>query len=470
MEICHKIKNMSIHTNIEQNNLFIDFFHGNNVAKLLLSPLDGAIIDANKQACDFYGFPPDVFKQMTFCRINAMADSEVKRQFELVLNGLQRDFNTYHRCSDGDIVNVAINFGTISLQDEKLILAIIFDVTDNRRALTAQHVSQMQFLTVLDSMDAVVYVADLRNYEILFANRYMMETFGKDSVGKRCWEAIHGSADADCRFCKNERFSDKNGIFFGVRRREYRSRLNNLWYQFIDRAIVWIDGNPVRISIGIDTTERKQLEQEIIGISEKERIKIGNDLHDGVGQYFTGIGFLARIIKDKLAQNGLAEVSVAEEILALVDEAKSHTRILAKGLSPVNMDKDGIIAAINELCMDTERIFGSECSFLYDKNITIEDNFMATHLYYIVREAVNNAMRHGAAKRVDITMKECDEGIRIDVQDDGCGFDPDTVVRGLGLNLMKYRTDVIGGTLDIHGNKNGGTLISCVINRTPIQS
>ena len=455
---------MSIYANIEQENLFLDFFHGNNAVKLLISPVDGAIVDANQPACDFYGFSPDVFKNMTFYRINAMSASEIERQFELVLSGLQRDFNTYHRCSDGDIVNVAINFGTLSFQDEELILAVIFDMTDNRRALTAQHISQTQFLTVLDSLDTAVYAADLRSYEILFANRYMKETFGEDSVGKRCWEAIHGKADAHCRFCGNERLLDESGALSGVRRREYRSLLNNLWYQFIDRAIVWIDGRLVRISIGIDITERKQLGQEIIEISEKERISIGNDLHDGIGQYFTGIGFLTRIIKDKLAQNGLAEAGVAEEILGLVEEAKSHTRILAKGLSPVNMDKNGIFAAIRELCMDTERIFGSVCSFLYDDSITIEDNSIATHVYYIVREAVNNAMRHGAAKRVDIIMKECDEGIRVDVQDDGCGFDPDTAARGLGLNLMKYRADVIGGTLNILGNKNGGTLISCVIN------
>jgi len=433
----------------------------------LLSPADGAIIDANKSACDFYGYPPDVFKNITFYKINAMDGSEVKRQFELVLNGLQSDFNTYHRCSDGDIVNVSINFGAVSFQGEKLILAIIFDMTDNRRALAAQHVSQTQFLSVLDSLDVVVYAADLRSYEILFANRYMRETFGEDSAGKRCWEAIHGRADANCRFCSNERLSDESGILYGVRRSEYRSMFNNLWYQFIDKAIVWIDGNLARLSIGIDVTERKRFGQEIIGISEKERIRIGNDLHDGIGQYFTGIGFLIRIIKDRLAQSGLAEVSVAEEILGLVEEAKNHIRILAKGLSPVNMDKNGIFAAISELCMDTERIFRSECSFLYDDSITIEDNFIASNIYYIVREAVNNAMRHGAAKHIDIIMKECDEGIRINIQDDGCGFDPDAAARGMGLNLMKYRADVIGGTLNILRSKNGGTLVSCVVNRMP---
>ncbi|MDR3237863.1 MAG: PAS domain S-box protein [Spirochaetia bacterium] len=438
--------------------LFWDFFDGNSAIKLLISPSDGAVMEANRSACLFYGYAPETFRGMSFFAINMMSEAEVRKHFELVISEAQRDFNVYHRCYDGDIVNVSVNFGLITFHGMELILAIVFDVTGERRALTASHLSQTQFLTVLNSMDAVIYVADLNSYEILFANRYMKDSFGEETEGRRCWEVIHGSG-SPCKFCGNERLLE------GVRRLEYRSMRNRLWYQFIDRAIVWIDGRLVRISIGIDITERKQLEQEIIGISEKERIRIGNDLHDGIGQYFTGIGFLTQVIKDKLAACGLPEKSIAEEIIGLIEEAKNHTRILAKGLSPVNMDKNGIFAAIGELRMDTERIFGSECSFLYDKNITVEDNFTATHIYYIVREAVNNAMRHGGAKHVDIIIKEWDEGIRIDVQDDGCGFNPDTVARGLGLNLMKYRADVIGGTLGISGGKNGGALISCIIPR-----
>jgi signal transduction histidine kinase len=115
--------------------------------------------------------------------------------------------------------------------------------------------------------------------------------------------------------------------------------------------------------------------------------------------------------------------------------------------------------------MDTEKIFGSQCSFVYDHNIAIEDNFTATHVYYIIREAVNNAMRHGHAGRVEVLFKESDDGIMFSVQDDGAGIDMESSSRGrgLGLNLMRYRADVIGGVLNISKNRNGGTIVTCTL-------
>lgn len=437
--------------------LFNDFFEGNQAIKLLVHPSTGDIVMANLAACDFYGYSADKLASMNFFALNAVPSEETEHNLMIMKTGALRNLGAYHKCADGIIRQVSINSGVIHLREREYILVIIYDITGKRRAETAQQVSQTQFLTVLDSLDALVYVADLRSHIILFANRYMKQVFGDDIAGRCCWDVIHGFNGA-CSFCANEKLT-----LATVRRGEYKSRRNNLWYQSLDRAIVWIDGRAVRISISFDVTEQRKLEGEIISISERERIRIGHDLHDGVGQYFTGIGYLARMLKDKLTAANMQEADVAEEILSLIDEGKSHTRTLAKGLSPVQMDKLGIIAAVKELCMETNKIFQAECSFVFDKGISMPNNFIATHLYYIIREGVNNALRHGQAKHIDIIMKEAEDGMAVEIRDDGIGFDPDAVVRGLGLNLMKYRADVIGGSLKISKNRNGGATVACFL-------
>jgi PAS domain S-box-containing protein len=444
---------------------FHDIFERNGAVQLLINPADGSIVDANPAACEFYGYPRDVFRTLTIFQINTLPEKEVRILMELVVKGERLNFDFYHRCAGGDIRDVVVNSGTVHIHGRELLLSIIHDITGIKRAELAKRQSHEQFLLVLNSMDALVYVADLHTNEILFANQYLHDSFPGDVIGRKCWEVLHGNDRGHCRFCSNERLIDENGMLRGVSRWEYRSERNNLWYQFLDRAILWIDGRVARISIGIDMTDRKKLEQEIITISEKERISIGHDLHDGVGQYFTGIGYLTRILKDKLERLDLLEKETAGEILSLIEEAKVNTRMLAKGLSPVTMDNKGLIMAIKELCMDTEKIFGSQCSFVYDHNIAIEDNFTATHLYYIIREAVNNAMRHGHARRVEVLVKESDDGIMFSVQDDGTGIDTENSSRGrgLGLNLMKYRADVIGGVLNISKNRNGGTTVTCTL-------
>lgn len=447
----------------EEEKFFRDIFEANSAIKLLIDPDNGQIADANPAACAFYGYSRDDFCRLTIFDVNVLPDYETRARLDRVISGEQLNFNFYHRRVDGEMRDVVVNSGMVDFRGRRVILSIIHDITDIKRAEAALRESHEQFLTVLNSMDAIIYVADMQTHEILFANQNMKDSFGDHVVGRKCWEVIHGYSKGPCQFCTNERLLDENGMLRGVCRWEYKSLKNDLWYQSLDRAIIWIDGRLVRISIAIDITDRKRLEQEIISISEKERIRIGHDLHDGVGQYFTGIGYLTKILKDKLDAYDLPEKEVASEVLELVEEAKNSTRILARGLSPVNMDKSGIIMAVKELCMDTKKIFHSQCNFLYDHSIVIDDNFIATHLYYIIRESVNNAMRHGSAKNIDIIMKEYEDGIIIEVEDDGTGIDLDEKSRGLGLNLMKYRADLIGGTLKIDRNENGGTTVSCIL-------
>ncbi len=210
-----------------------------------------------------------------------------------------------------------------------------------------------------------------------------------------------------------------------------------------------------------DITEKKHLEKEIIHISEKERIRMGQDLHDGIGQYFTGLGYLFRTLIDTLPDRSREVVEASEEITNLIGEAKKHVQMLSKGYYPVSMDKKGIIIAVDELCSHTEYMFDITCTFVYGEDIVINDNETATHVYYIINEAVNNAVKHGKARNILIMMEKGDDSILVSVEDDGIGIDETREdSSGLGLNIMRYRASIIGGVLKIVRGQTRGTIVN----------
>lgn len=212
-----------------------------------------------------------------------------------------------------------------------------------------------------------------------------------------------------------------------------------------------------------DITERKRLEKTILEISAREQRRIGQDLHDGLGQHLTGIAFMSKVQEKKLTEKGLPEAGEAAKIVDLVNEAINKTRELARGLSPVSSDALGLMSALQQWAGEVEDLFGVSCRFQCVAPVMIHQDTVAMHLYYIAREAVNNAIRHGEARRILITLCADRQQGTLTIEDDGCGIA--SVVPGnggMGLHLMNYRARMIGGSLTVHGVATGGTSVSCL--------
>jgi hypothetical protein len=115
--------------------------------------------------------------------------------------------------------------------------------------------------TVLDGLDAIVYVSDLKTYELLFVNKCVNDIFG-DIVGQPCWKAIQTGQSGPCAFCTNDKLVDAAGNATGIYHWEFQNTVNNRWYNIHDRALKWVDGRMVRMEIAVDITERKRVEDE----------------------------------------------------------------------------------------------------------------------------------------------------------------------------------------------------------------
>lgn len=212
-----------------------------------------------------------------------------------------------------------------------------------------------------------------------------------------------------------------------------------------------------------DITERKHLEKTILEISAREQRSIGQDLHDGLGQHLTGIAFMSKVQEQRLAEKGWTEAGDAAKIVNLVNQAIHKTRELARGLLPVMSDARGLMSALQQWAGEVEDLFGIHCRFQCFTPVLIHDDTVATHLYYIAREAVNNAIKHGHAQQIVIRLAADEQQGALTVQDDGCGIaNLDRDNKGMGLHLMNYRARVVGGSLDVQRLPGGGTAVICL--------
>ena len=208
---------------------------------------------------------------------------------------------------------------------------------------------------------------------------------------------------------------------------------------------------------------RKRLEKEILNICEREQKRIGQELHDSIGQQFTGISFMTKVLEQKLAEKLPDEATDAAEIKKLVNQAMDQMRSLAKGLHPVDLDAGSLISALQELAATTENLFGIHCTFKYDKLIPIDDTEFATHLYRITQEAITNAIKHGKAKNIRIELAHERDKSVLKVENDGLDFPEESEARGtgMGLQIMDNRADIVGASIDIHKAAEGGTIVTC---------
>ena len=217
-----------------------------------------------------------------------------------------------------------------------------------------------------------------------------------------------------------------------------------------------------------EMAERQRLEEEILRVSEREQRHIGHELHDSLCQHLTGTALAGQVLGERLAAKSLPEAADAGNVVELVEEGINLARNLARGLYPVEMEVEGLMDAFRGLAETISQGGKVRCVFESDTPVLIHNDAAATHLYRIAQEAVRNAIQHGKAKRIGITLAERGGLVTLTVEDDGIGV-PDAPQRGsgLGIRIMAHRAAMIGGSFAIEPGPTGGTLVTCSVPKTP---
>ena len=230
------------------------------------------------------------------------------------------------------------------------------------------------------------------------------------------------------------------------------------------------EGPHVLASI-IDITERRHaeaervaLQKQVLEASERERRRIGQDLHDDLGQRLLGIGFLTKVLKEELAETNPEKAKEADRIVKLLNEALGKTRQLAKGLYAAELEANDLHTALRQLSTNLESVHSIDCNFSCEVPPSVYDRQVAANAYRIAQEALNNAVKHGEATRIEVALRD-KEGLReLTIRDNGVGFSPESDhSSGMGLQVMRYRANLIGGNLTVERHPQGGTLVTCAI-------
>jgi len=344
-----------------------------------------------------------------------------------------------------------------------------FDISELKEAELALQAERNVVSAIFDTVGALVVVLD-KDGRIVRFNRACEQTTGYS------FDEVKGRRIRDVFLIPEE--SERFGTILeqlqsGVLPSDYESHW--LTKSGDRRLISWSstvlteNGGAVThiIATGIDITERKRLERAVLEISAREQRRIGQDLHDGLGQHLTGVAFMGKVLEDRLAEASVVEAAEAAKIVRLVNDSIKMTRELARGLLPVVSEARGLMSALERWAGEVSDLFHIHCRFDCPDPVLIYDETLAEHLYHLTQEAVNNAIKHGNAKNVTIGLAVNGSGT-LTIRDDGSGFA--TGVRGnqpgLGLRIMNYRAKFIGGSLDVHSSPGNGTVVCC---RFPIR-
>jgi two-component system, NarL family, sensor histidine kinase UhpB len=207
----------------------------------------------------------------------------------------------------------------------------------------------------------------------------------------------------------------------------------------------------------------------VLQVATRIQQRIGSDLHDEVGQQLAGIAMMLQGLVNRAGNlRGPTLQSDLEEIIELVNEATRSTRSLARGLSPVRAGREGLIEGFEELVQQMSGRFPSRVNMdlQLPPDLEISED-TATNLYRIAQEGVYNAVRHARAEVVELQVRVTGTDIDLLVSDNGMGFDPTRVARGMGLRIMRFRAQMIGGYVAVESRPGVGTTLrcSCLIKR-----
>lgn len=432
----------------------------------------GRYVRVNQRFCDIAGLTEEQMTATTYMAITHPEDMEKSRSANEKLR--KREIERLQQEKrfvrpDGSIVWAHISVSPLWKKGEEpsFNITVAEDITDRKRA-EVDYKREFDFNTALvRHTSALILVTDLAGL-IIHANPAFTKTLGyklEDIKGRSAWKI--GMMDAEevrksqARFTYLAGGEDNPPTEARLRTTSGDIRIVELWGTSSRDAA----GNVERIIVtGVDVTEKNKLRNEVLRISEQEQARIGNDLHDGVGQTMTGIASLLEALESGLEGN---QKALASRIRELMQESVAEVRRMSHGLSPAGVKNRGLGGGLQLLAETIRTNYRTGCQCEIEPGIKISDPEMETHLFRIAQEAVNNALRHGKPKRVSISLKHAGSGeCVLQIEDDGAGLKARQGKKndngiGIGVRIMDYRASLIGGTLTVKSRPRGGVVVTC---------
>ena len=334
-----------------------------------------------------------------------------------------------------------------------------------KRAGETLKAERQRFFDVLETLPAYVVLLT-PDYYATFANRTFTERFG-ESHGRRCFEFLFGRSEP-CEPCETYSVL-KTMAPHGWEWTGPDGRI----YSVFDFPFVDTDGSNLILEMGIDITEQKRAQEELkkkeeqirffasqyIAAQETERRRVAVELHDAIASSLAGIKFRIEKTLEDMKQ-GLFSVESMKDVSSTLAQTIGEVRRIMADLRPSILDDLGIMPALNWLCREFETTYSH---FSVEKQIGISEDeipdFLKIVMFRISQEALTNIARHSGASLVDLALQKAGGRLELTIQDNGSGFRPDEIVKGLGLSTMRERAELTGGTFSVESAQGKGTTI-----------
>ena len=338
-------------------------------------------------------------------------------------------------------------------------------VIEREHAAQALRASEEHHRAVLNSIPEAIVSID-RQGAIVDANPATERLFGyseQELIGSN-YRLLLSSQEGQIQAAQtSELASTPSPSVAGVRHQAWAWRKDGTSFS-IEVEVKAVDELDLSVAVIHDVSERKALEKQVVDATTDEQRRIGQDIHDGIGQELTGLRYMAQTHAEILASKSLPEAKIAERISEWLQTVQRELRSIIRELVPVELDGQGLVAALQGLAERTTDMHDLRCSVSGNTSLTSFDTAQATQLFRIVQEAVGNAVKHADALQIAIRLNEGSDALRLQIADDGVGIDQQNESPAqFGLRTMAYRAGLIGADLQIESTPHGGTSITCVI-------
>ena len=374
------------------------------------------------------------------------------------------------RRRDGSEFHVEVNSALITDENEVITgrMASFVDVTTRKEAEECRRATEERLRAVLNTaVDAMVNI-DRRGI-ITDINPATEQLFGYaegELIGQNIKKLmpVHYATEIDRFIAKC--LENGNAGVIAVNREAMVKHKNGLLFP-ADLRFRWVEQLGQFTGVIRDMRERKRLQREVLHAADDRQYRIGQELHGGIQQELVGLEMLAETLLENLAAQSVAinDCQLAERIVEGLMKTRQDVQAIGRGLIQTRISAGELWHSLSQLAHRTNQLKNVACTFDCRDWVTVADDVTATHLYCIAQEAITNALKHGHAAHVTMTLQDEGDDIALSIADDGSGLKPSRKVDGMGLKTMRYRASLIGAALTVRRGESGGTLLTCKVFR-----
>ena len=430
---------------------------------LIIDSKTANVVEFNDSAHHQLGYSREEFSALSLFDFRLSESPEQLRAWigGLVENGAA-EFDTKMRTKSGEIKHVHFTARIIPIARRPIYYCVWRDITKRKNAEEALRESEQRYRSVVEHCGVGIALISPQ-MEILSLNEEMRAGCAEIDLAQRphCYKTFNAPARSEpCSYCPVTRTFADGQVHEAVTETPGGDRLRN--FRLIASPIKNERGEVTAvIEMAEDITERRRMEAEILEISDYEKQRLGQDLHDDVCQALVGTALQVAVVAKGLAQNSSPEAEKLKEISRSIEQITGNVRNLARNLFPSGLSGEGFLIGLKGLTSHIEHLFRIPCSFECVAPPHLEDVKLASHLFRIAQEALHNAAKHSKGTRLALRV-ECDENsITLSVTDNGVGNWSLEKSEGMGMRTMQYRANEIGGVLTFDRVPGVGTRVSC---------